>query len=125
MFKKYFKIISVILLLVVVSGLVLINGAGAQDLGGDILLNLDRASGGLTGLDPMEIVVRVIQGALGFLVIIFFVLIIFAGFKWMTAGGNEETVAKAKKNIINAIIGTVIVIMAYAITTFVFNAVLG
>ena len=42
----------------------------------------------------------------------------------MTAGGNEETVAKAKKHIANAIIGVVIVIMSYAITAFIFDILL-
>jgi hypothetical protein len=45
-----------------------------------------------------------------------------AGYKWMTAGGNEEKVKEAKSQIQHAIIGLAIIIMAYAITYFVFEA---
>lgn len=38
------------------------------------------------------------------------------GIKWMTAAGNEEKITDAKKAIVNAIIGTVIVFAAYAIS---------
>lgn len=116
----------VISLMVLVGSLVLVDGAGAQSsLKDKILINLDDAAFSLPSANITTVVARVIQGALGLLVIIFFILIILAGFRWMTAGGNEEIVAKAKKNIINAIIGVVIVIMAYAITVFIFNVMLG
>ncbi|MCF7820686.1 MAG: pilin [Candidatus Pacebacteria bacterium] len=69
----------------------------------------------------VNIVATVIQIALGVLGIIFLILLILAGYTWMTAGGNEEQVGKAKKNIKNAIIGLVIVLAAYGITWFVFE----
>jgi hypothetical protein len=49
------------------------------------------------------------------------VITIIAGYQWMTAGGNEEQVAKAKKNISNAVIGLIIILAAYAITWFIFT----
>lgn len=64
----------------------------------------------------------VIQGLLSLLAIIFIILMLIAGYKWMTAGGNEEKVKEAKSQIKHAIIGLAIVIMAYAITYFVFEA---
>ncbi|PLX20312.1 hypothetical protein C0584_06225 [Candidatus Parcubacteria bacterium] len=69
--------------------------------------------------DTIASVVRVFLGLLG---IIFVVLIIWSGFNWMTAGGNEDQLAKAKKTITRAIIGLIITLSAYAITYFVFNA---
>jgi len=69
----------------------------------------------------VEIVATVIQIALGLLGIIFLILIIISGYKWMTAGGNEEQVTKAKANLKNAIIGMVIVLASYGITWFVFK----
>jgi len=44
---------------------------------------------------------------------------ITGGISWMMAGGNQEKVGKAKKIIISAIIGLVIVFSAYAVTAFV------
>jgi hypothetical protein len=40
------------------------------------------------------------------------------GFIWMTAGGNEEKVGKAKKMLVAGIIGLIIVVAAYAIARF-------
>ncbi|MGI5826886.1 MAG: pilin [Patescibacteria group bacterium] len=54
--------------------------------------------------------------------LIFFVLIIYAGFLWMTAQGNDSKVSEAKKILTNAIIGLVIVLASYAISYFVFSA---
>jgi hypothetical protein len=68
-----------------------------------------------------DIVARVIFTALSLLAVIFIILIIIAGYQWMTAGGNEEQVAKAKKNIANAVIGLIIILSAYAITWFIFT----
>jgi hypothetical protein len=41
------------------------------------------------------------------------------GFKWMTAGGNEDKVGEAKKLIVAGIIGLVIILGSFAIATFV------
>lgn len=68
-----------------------------------------------------DIVAEIINTVLGLLAIIFLILMIYSGYQWMTAGGNEEMVTKAKGRIKNAIIGLVIVILAYSITAFVFK----
>ncbi len=65
---------------------------------------------------PSNIVARIIKIVLGFVGVIFIVLIIYAGFMWMTAAGNEERIEKAKKIIIRATIGIAIVLLAYTIT---------
>ncbi|MFA5023895.1 MAG: pilin [Patescibacteria group bacterium] len=67
------------------------------------------------------LVARIIQVALGLLAVIFLILMIIAGFRWMTAGGNDEQVKKATSTIKTSIIGLVIVLAAYAITYFVFR----
>ena len=61
----------------------------------------------------------IIRYALGFVGIIFLVLTIINGFKWMTAGGNEEEVKKAKTGIMNTIKGLAIITIAYVITTLI------
>ncbi len=65
---------------------------------------------------------KVIRGFLGLLGTVFVVLTIYAGFLWMTASGNEEQITKAKKMITNAVIGIIIVVLAYVVTDFVFKA---
>lgn len=62
-----------------------------------------------------------IQLVLSLLATIFLVLIVIAGFNWMTAGGKEEVITKAQKSIKEATIGLAIVLAAYAITWFIFE----
>ncbi|KKQ27554.1 MAG: hypothetical protein US42_C0008G0065 [Candidatus Magasanikbacteria bacterium GW2011_GWC2_37_14] len=51
--------------------------------------------------------------------IVFFILMFYAGFLWMTARGSEEVVTKAKGIITMAIIGLFVLVASYAITTFI------
>ena len=69
--------------------------------------------------DIRYIVAQIIKAVLGLLAIIFLVLIIYAGFKWMTAGGNEDQAREARKYIMHAVLGLIIIMCAYAVTLFV------
>jgi hypothetical protein len=69
--------------------------------------------------DLYGIIGNVINIVLGFLGVLLLLYILYAGFLWMTAGGNEENIEKAKGYIKNAIIGLVIIILAFAISNFV------
>ncbi len=66
----------------------------------------------------------VIQTALSFVGIIFLSLMTYAGFLWMTARGESDQVDKAKKMIVQSIIGLGITVGAYSITAFVVPAIL-
>lgn len=76
---------------------------------------------GLGEKDPRETVASVIKIIMGFLGTVAIVIILLGGFKWMIASGNDEKVSEAKKLIASGIIGLVIILSAYAITTFVLN----
>jgi hypothetical protein len=52
---------------------------------------------------------------------VFFGLTVYSGFRWMLARGNDEFVQKAKDTLQGAIIGLVIVSLAYALTKFIFS----
>ena len=69
--------------------------------------------------DLEETVISIVQWALGFLGLVAVIMILIGGFQWMTAGGNEEKVASAKKIISAAVIGLIIVLLAWAIVIFV------
>lgn len=77
---------------------------------------------GLGSKDPRDIAAAVIKVILGFLGIIAVVIILLGGFKWMTAGGNEDKVGEAKKLIIAGVIGLVIILAAFAIAIFVLDS---
>lgn len=79
-------------------------------------------TGNNDGTQLGEIVAKIIEAFLGLLGIIFIILILYAGYSWMTAGGDEQKVTKAKDTIQKAIIGLVVIVAAYSITYFVFNA---
>ncbi|MDO8435282.1 MAG: pilin [bacterium] len=53
---------------------------------------------------------------LGFVGLLFFIFLIVAGFQWMTAGGSEETLEAARGRIKNAVIGLLIVVLAFVIS---------
>lgn len=61
----------------------------------------------------------IIGTLLSFLGVLFMGLVIYGGILWMTARGNEQQVEKAKDLLVNAIIGLIIVMSAYAITSFI------
>jgi cytochrome bd-type quinol oxidase subunit 2 len=69
--------------------------------------------------DLKQTVINILQLVLGLLSLIAVVMIIIGGFTWLTAGGNEEKVDKAKKIISAAVIGLIIVLLAWAIVIFV------
>lgn len=69
--------------------------------------------------DLKTVIMLVINIIMGFLGIIAVIIVLAGGFKWMTAGGNEEKVAEAKKLIIAGVVGLAIVIGAWAIAAFV------
>ena len=73
-----------------------------------------------TPTDIRIIVARIIRVVLGLLGIIALVIIIYAGFKWMTAGGEEEKITTAKNQLTNGVIGLIIILAAYSVATFVF-----
>lgn len=61
----------------------------------------------------------IVGSLLAFVGLIFFILLIYAGFMWMTAGGNEEEVQKAISTVIRASIGLIIISAAYLLVKFV------
>lgn len=67
-------------------------------------------------------IATIIKTFLGLLGIIFIVLVIWSGYEWMTAGGNEEIVTKSKARLTRAVIGLIIIVSAYSVTYFVFGA---
>ncbi len=79
------------------------------------------AETGLTNKDPRDVTVRVITTVLGLLGIVLTCLILYAGFLWMTAGGSEDKIGEAKKILSSSVIGLLIILSAWSITTFIFK----
>ena len=77
-------------------------------------------SGGET--DLRAIIVNIINVFMGFLGTVAVCIVLYGGFKWMTAGGDTKGTEQARKLIINGIIGLVIVLTSYAIARFVLTS---
>ncbi len=67
----------------------------------------------------------VVTNALALVGIIFFIILLYGGLRWMTAMGDSGAVDKAKSILEAAIIGIVIVAAAYAVSNFVFSELVG
>jgi len=74
--------------------------------------------------DPRLIAANIIRFALQLLGTIFVALTVYAGFLWMTAGGNEDNIGKSKKILTASVIGLFIILSAYSITWYVTNVIL-
>lgn len=76
---------------------------------------------GATGTDTQtipQIIASIIQYALSFLGVIFLVFLIYAGFLWMTAAGDQEKITKATDILQSSVIGLIIILSSYTITYF-------
>ncbi len=106
--------------------------AGSQ---GQHFLNLigekgyNVSMGGAPSVTIFDLIAKAINYVLGFVAIIFLGLIIYGGYMWMFAAGDENKVMKAKKIINNAILGAVVLMLsgaiAHEVSNFVSNAMSG
>lgn len=76
-----------------------------------------------TGLDRSanlpSFVGGVIKGILAMISVLFLILVVYAGILWLIARGDEPKIKKAREIIITALTGFIIVMIAYALTSFV------
>lgn len=77
---------------------------------------------GTSSQDLRITIARIIRTAMSLLGIIAVLIVLYGGFKWMTAAGSDEAVGDAKKIITAGIIGLIIILTAYAIASFVINS---
>lgn len=104
-----------------------VSNAYAIDLGNNYVKDAAVKAGYASGTNDTtfaETLGVVVKTALSFVGIIFLSLMVYAGYLWMTARGESDQVDKAKKIIVQSIIGLIITVGAYSITAFVVPAVL-
>ena len=83
--------------------------------------NLNLGPGFATNRDLIGFVISVINVILGFLALIVFLIVLAAGFSWMTSGGDPKKIEAAQSRIKAAVIGLVVIFFSWAIVTFVFG----
>jgi len=70
------------------------------------------------------IVQRVLTIAFSLIGGVSLVFVIIGGFRYMMSGGNEESVTQARKTVLYALVGLIVVMLAVAIVNIVLNLVL-
>ena len=80
-----------------------------------------EASGIFGGTSFIEAVSLIINWLLGFIGIIVFVIFLFAGFEYATAGGDQSKAEEAQKRMANAIIGLIIIFFAFVASNVVLS----
>ncbi len=111
-----FKTIILALVLGFILSIPFFNNALAYDDPVDGGIRIVDNHSQLTNRDPRSVAGDFIMIALSFLGIIAIIVVIYAGFQWMTSGGNQERVSSAKKMLIAGLIGLLIILLSLAIT---------
>lgn len=118
-------LVSFLAALILLPSLAVAVPAHAQSAGAELQGRLERlgdsAYQGQNGDQLPEIVGNLIKIFLSILGVLFVVLMVYAGYLWMNARGNEQQVEKAKNILSQAVIGLVVILGAYSITYFVVN----
>lgn len=73
--------------------------------------------------DVKVIILDILKTVLGFLAIIFVVLILLAGFKYMTSMGNESKIKEVGGQLQALVIGLIIILSAWGITKYLLDVV--
>lgn len=117
--KKYLLTLLVILLPQMALGLTFDPQSGDQT--GLIKTSINSVD--LGNAAPTVVALNIINAALSLLAAVCVGLLIYAGFLWIWARGNQDEVKRSKDIIMGTVIGLVIVLAALGITQFVFTTV--
>ena len=88
------------------------------------LVSIAAKSGFVTDTDTASVPViigLIIRAIISLVGLIFVILTVFAGFKWMTSQGNPETVKSAQASLQASLIGLLIALSAWTIWNFIIN----
>ncbi len=92
----------------------------AIDTGGSTTLQEASQLGARNPVDTASLIINWILTIMG---LFFLILMIYGGFIWMLARGNESEVEKATNIIKAAVIGLIIILLSYGISAFIFTVV--
>ncbi len=110
------KILFIAILLVLLVPMMVSAGQFEFDPGNRIAGTLELAT-----TNPEDITINAVRWALGSLGLIAVIVILYGGFTWMTAAGNEEKVSKAKNIITYAVIGLAVILLSFVLVSTIFK----
>lgn len=129
--KLISAMITVAFVLMGLGGMAAQNASAQSFTPGDTTSALDiagKAAPNIASTDNDQIfttIGNIVNILLGLLGIVFFILILYAGFIWMTARGDSAKVQKATTMLTQAVIGIIIILSAFAISNFALNQLIG
>ncbi len=95
-----------------------------EDPQSHICLPAPSNSNGIAGARSVnELILRVINVLLAIAAVIAVLYLVIGGYRYVTSAGSEKAAGEARKIITNAIIGLIVIILAYAIVSIVNNVV--
>ncbi|MCC7357563.1 hypothetical protein IT408_03605 [Candidatus Uhrbacteria bacterium] len=116
--KKVFATCSIGASLMLPVGSVL--AASNPFIQGQNLANQVAGDAGISSQKTLpQLIGQIINIILSLLGMVFLILVLYAGFLWMTAAGDEKGVTKAKEILRQAIIGLIVIVAGFAISNFV------
>lgn len=128
MLKKIFSFVKLVVfgLLFGAPAVAFAQGDVSRGLGSfRLLFPIGGIAGSQTLTGPGGLIYRIISLLLfvvGGLAVLF---VIIGGYQYITAAGNEEQSEKGKKTLVNAIIGVVVIVLAWVIINVVVNTISG
>lgn len=118
-FSVLFGSIIFVLSMVLAPALSVVNAEEPDPLGN--LEDLGEDSG-LPEQDLPELIARIISWIIGIVGIVLVVLFVYGGVVYATSAGNEDRIEMGKKIMLYAIIGVLIIAIAFAVSRYVVQA---
>lgn len=115
--KKISSVLFLSLIVLFLQGIVVPVEAQIETIDATVSDDLGIAQGNLA-----DFIVKVLNVFLGLVSIIAVVFVIIGGFQYMTAAGDTKQTENAKKTIMYAVIGLIVIGFSWAITAFVLSA---
>lgn len=75
----------------------------------------------LPSTNPQEVIGQVVKLLMAFMGAIMFMLVVYAGFIWMTAQGNGDKIEQAKNIILWSGLGVAAMLSSYIVVQFIFT----
>lgn len=126
MLKKTTKIYLTAIILMTLIGLsgAIFVQAGLLDKQTGVLRDIGFSAGyDTTGANDASTLAQKVGAVIGVMLsilgVVFLCLVVYSGYQWMTAGGEEEKITKARNRMVQAAIGLAIISLSYAITTII------
>ena len=95
-----------------------------QTSSAQVNLNVNQIAqdAGLSNISMQKLIANIIKWVLALLGLVLLIIIMIAGFRWMTSGGDNSKIQKAKQMLVQAVIGFAIILASYVIVSLIMGS---